>query len=218
MVKMLRILFNNLLAFPTTNNPKFWFVLLSGLIIVQACGPLKTTTLPSSTGKQGEIIVSLEDRYRGSIVEANIRSILGSEPPALPQPEPLFNYSVVPGSSFTGLLKAHRCIVMVETMQETKDGLLIQKNVWAKPQIVIQISGKTPKEIEAILLENKARIQEALLSFELNQLIKKHQVALDKKLQQTIKKSFGVELVIPKGFLLINKQEDFAWIREETPE
>jgi hypothetical protein len=43
-------------------------------------------------------------------------------------------------------------------------------------------------------------------------------VALDKNLQQTIEKSFGVELVIPKGFSLITKQGDFAWIREETPE
>jgi len=188
------------------------------LILLQACNPPNTTTLPSSTGKQGEIIVSLENRFKNSTMESAIGSVLGEEHPALPQPEALFSYSIVPRSAFSGLLKVHQCIMIVELGSNNKNAVSIQKNVWAKPQIVVRVTGKSDETIRNALINNRGKIQQAFLSFEFNLNIKKHRSIADKNLQKSIRKKFNISLDIPKGFLMANSDTNFIWMREETPE
>ena len=100
-------------------------IFILGFFLALSCGEVNEKTLPASTGKTGEIIVVLEDRFIGSIVEESLRNCLECEHPALPQPEALFRISIVPKSAFTGLLKNHKNLLIVK--YNKKDPALIEK-------------------------------------------------------------------------------------------
>ena len=151
-------------------------------------------------------------------MESTVGSVLGEEHPALPQPEALFSYSIVPKSAFTGLLQVHQCIMLVELSNSKKHAVSIQKNVWAKPQIVVRVTGNNHETIRNALIDNRDKIQQAFLSFEFNLNIKKHRNIADKNLQKSIRQKFNVSIDIPKGFLMANSDTNFIWMREETPE
>ena len=190
---------------------------ISFFLAIGSCREGVQKTLPSSTGKTGEIIVALEDRFIGSTVEEAIRGCLESEHPALPQPEERFRISIVPKTAFLGLLKNHKNILIVETGEgDTK--VSVKRNVWALPQLACRIKGNSEKELTAFINKEPTLIANEYTKEEHRRLIAKFEKSKDLKLEEYLIETHSLSMAIPKGFSIAANKEKFSWIRKETAE
>src|SRR5690606_21822427 len=91
----------------------------------------------------------------GNIGDA-IRNVMTAPIYGLPQDEPIFTISQIPPSVFSGFVTKSRTILKIETGKAR--GLQILNNVYAKPQKVIVVSGKSKQDIINVINDNAIKI------------------------------------------------------------
>jgi len=204
---------------------QYRFILFSFLFILFIGSPLSSCieddnvkVLPGSTGKYGELIVVMDKRYWNGELGLAVRKTLGFEHLALPQPEPYFNLVNIPHSVFKGLFKTHRNILILSVGSEQEKLLKNIKNKWASSQLVVNISGPDANVVIELLNSNKSNISNGFLVRERNRLRGKYTRIEDKSVSTIIKEHFNINFSVPKGYSIASKDEDFIWIRKETPD
>ena len=106
--------------------------------LIASCDINDKPLLPSSTGKAGEIIVVIEKKYWNSPVGGLLKDCLAEQHIALPQPEPVFNLVNISHTAFTGILKIHRNILLIDITDKENPSFLVKRNLWASGQLVIK--------------------------------------------------------------------------------
>ena len=143
------------------------------LILLVSCGDKKTSDnsmLPDSSGNISHVSVVLgNDLWDGNVGEA-IRNILGTPIYGLPQDEPMFSVSQIPASVFSGFVTKNRTILKIVPNKEA--GIKYVDDVYAKPQKVITVSGKTREEIISTLNANADKIIETFRNVELTERLR----------------------------------------------
>ena len=114
------------------------------LLVVMSCKEKKGSTekfIQDSSGNINHVSIVLEnDMWDGRVGDA-IRNVLSKPIYGLPQDEPMFTLSQIPPKVFSGFVTKNRTILKVEMDKEP--GIHFKDNVFAKPQKVIIITGKT---------------------------------------------------------------------------
>ena len=195
----------------------FGVVFLSMLFV--SCGDKKTTGQRSS-GKTAEVIVVMnsERQWKGDVGDT-LRAFFGKEYPQLPQPEPYFNAIYTPKPTFTDskMVKHHHNIFIVDIDKKYKKAdLKARKNVWAKPQHVIQITAPGKDAFISLFEEKRDFILKTFEQSERQRLISTFAAFKDYSVLEQIKKSFNFSMEIPGGFYIAKKFSNFMWIRKET--
>ena len=194
------------------------FCLLCVTVFISSCKNDDNPTLPQITGKAGEIIVVIEKKYWESAVGSSLRSCLASEHIALPQPEPIFDLVNIPRSAFSGILKSHRNILLIEIKTGVKPSITIRKDAWATPQLVISIMAPDAASFTQLIKKNKKRLIDAIETIERNRLITKYASLEKKSISEKLLKKFHLSMTVPKGYEIAKEAENIIWIRRETPE
>ncbi len=65
-------------------------------------------------------------------------------------------------------------------------------------------------------IDNEDKIYDIFSDIEYQRLHQAYEFALNKKLVDKVKKTFGIYLTIPNGFDIATENENFMWIRKET--
>jgi hypothetical protein len=193
-------------------------VFFSSLVFV-SCGGDKMTGQRSS-GKTAEVIVvmSSEAQWKG-VMGDTLRAFFDKEYPQLPQPESYFSAVYTPRAVFTSskLFKPHHNIFIIEIDKKYKKAELnARKNVWAKPQRVIQITAPDTDAFITLFEEKKDFILTVLEDSEKQRLVNTFAAFRDYPVQEEIRKSFHFSIEIPGGFYVAKKFSNFMWIRKET--
>ena len=125
--------------------PAGFFVSMSLLILIGSCdtvtnqGVAKGRILPNITGTAGEVLVVIDkSNWEGSTGEL-LQDILMEEYPGLPQSEPLFDVLHITAASLDKLYQFHRSIVLATVESGLEPRIRFRENVWARPQIMIQL-------------------------------------------------------------------------------
>ncbi len=193
--------------------------------------------LPNATGKPGDIILIMDSvQWRGEL-GSEVRKIFRSEFPGLPQSEPMFNIIWVHPSRLK-LLTQIRNLIYVFTLDQTTQGskTLIRdftpetldkirsdsgfyrfnrKDEYAKGQEVLYLFSDT----QANLIRHLRKDRQQLIDF-FNDVERKR---LEKNLFGTksttgvasfLRKEHNIELRVPIGYVLADKQNDFIWLRQ----
>ncbi|MDP2089211.1 MAG: DUF4837 family protein [Flavobacteriaceae bacterium] len=195
---------------------KKYLVLLLSILLFLSCSDKKPELiLAESTGKINHLLVVIKDtQWQGEIGD-EIRKIIGSPVLGLPQPETQFNVSQVAPEYFGSMFKTSRSVLSVSIGNEDK--FLIQKDVYSKPQRIIQITGKDNIAI-AHLIEKHQR--ELIQVFKDNDLYST-QKTLNKESWESKKlktlNSLGIQLNIPKKYRLVDDNGSFLWLRNPIP-
>lgn len=171
----------------------------------------KETYLPDASGAINNVsVVAKNDIWDGAVGKA-IRNGLTKPIYGLPQDEPTFTISQIPPSVFSGFVTKNRTVLKIEMGKEP--GIEIFDNVYAKPQKVIVISGKTKREIIEILQTNESKIIDTFRREELNERLR--QMAKAPHTFDVIKQKLGLTIEFSSVYRKAKEMDNFFWFRKD---
>ncbi|TBN00200.1 DUF4837 family protein [Hyunsoonleella flava] len=188
-------------------------VLIIALLLV-SCKDDKSKNkriLFDSEGRINDVSVVIDnENWKGRLGEA-IRELLTVPVYGLPQDEPTFDLNQIPPQVFTDFITRRRTVLKIEMGKP--GGIAIRDNVYAKPQKVILITGKTKQEIEDVLEENAAKIIETFKNIEL----KERQRLIRKSLfnSKEVSDKLGLKIEFPSAYRIAKEDDNFFWIRRD---
>ncbi|MFH1319914.1 MAG: DUF4837 family protein [Bacteroidota bacterium] len=183
-----------------------------------SCSTNNNPVLPAITGKAGEIIVVIEKKNWDSNVGKQIKACLAQQHIALPQPEPVFTLVNIPNKSFTGLLKSHRNILIINISRNEKPSVIVKKDVWSTPQLVVKITASNKDELVDLINKNKGSLVNYYINIEKKRLMSKYAKIEEKSITKKLIKDHQLSLTVPKTYEIAKEHEKFIWIRRETNE
>lgn len=179
---------------------------------------LADSRLKAAQGRSYELIVVCgQQEWTGELGDT-LRSVLTAPVPYLNQQEPLFDVLRVTERGYTGMIADHRNILRVvidPTLAEAAAGL--QYDVTAEPQTIMTLQGPDSRVLTDYASEHRAEIVQA---FELSERERSVRAAASynaPNIEAAIRKTFGVTMNVPKGYLLAKEEPDFLWARFEYP-
>lgn len=171
----------------------------------------KETYLPDASGAINNVsVVAKNDIWDGAVGKA-IRNGLTKPIYGLPQDEPTFTISQIPPSVFSGFVTKNRTVLKIEMGKEP--GIEIFDNVYAKPQKVIVISGKTKREIIEMLQTNESKIIDTFRREELNERLR--QMAKAPHTFDVIKQKLGLTIEFSSVYRKAKEMDNFFWFRKD---
>lgn len=174
--------------------------------------------MPNITGGAGEVMVIMDNSNWESPTGELLQDILKEEFHGLPQSEPLFDVIQITAASLEGFYKFHRSIVLTTVESGLEPSIRFRENVWAKPQIMIQLEAPTGAELKKLIGENEARIQNFLVQYDRNRLMTIYEKSKDLAIQKEITANHQVRLAIPRGYTLDFSKEDYTSVSIEAPD
>lgn len=190
------------------------YAIALSLLVLTSCNNNKDQRiLTASSGKINTLLVVVDNLLWDDSVGETIRNVFTAPVPALTQDEPLFSLSQMPSSVFDGFATKNRIILKIEKGGEA--GMTILHEVYARPQTVVVVSGKTDQEINDLLETNGEEIIAAFKAEELKENQRRIQISLmdDTPLQ----KALGVKLNFQTAYRYAKQDKDFFWIRKDIP-
>lgn len=209
---------------------------LLGACSVSSDEPAKRFLGPSG-GDQGEVLVVMDsNKWVGPIGE-QLRSIMSAPIPGTPQGEPYFSLRYVDARLFDGLLRKHRNLLLVSTtdsrtkgdrslvklydkqsltqLQQKEAFYLPMTEVFAKDQDVLNLIGKSDEALLEQIRANRSRIRSFFDEKEEDRIIAKFRGSLaPPEMQDRVKEKFEIDLLLQKGYLKVEDQPSFLWLRD----
>ena len=192
---------------------KLLFVVVS-LLFIMACedNSKNNRIVPESSGTLNNISIVIEnDLWDGSIGET-IRDVLAAPIYGLPQDEPMFSMNQIPPSVFSGFATKNRTVLKIEKGSDTSR-VQIGNSVFAKPQKVVVISGKTNNDIIKQITDNSDKIISAFKSEELKEKQRRIKLSLHKN--NNIQEKLGISLEFSSAYRIAKEEDKFFWIRKD---
>ncbi|APX98917.1 DUF4837 family protein [Lacinutrix venerupis] len=172
--------------------------------------------LPDSAGPVNKIAIVINNELWENSVGDTVRSIMAQSIDGLPQPEPMFSLNQIPTQVFTGFAKQNRSILKIE---QGKADFKIERDVHARPQKIVTISGKDIAEIKEQIINKADNIVEALKEEE----IRYKQSQMSKSLSNTtdVQESLGIKVKFPSYYRVAKTtatpEDKFNWIKRDLP-
>ena len=194
------------------------FLAILSLLLVMSCKDSENKRiLLDSAGKLNDVSVVIDNEmWEGRVGEA-IRDVLASPVYGLPQDEPMFNINQIPTNVFSGFITKNRTILKIEMGK--KPAISFDTNVYAQPQKVITVSGKTKDDIINGVKENASRILETFKGIEIlekQRMIKKSLYNI-----KDIQEDLGLNINFPTAYRITNtiatKADKFYWMKRDIP-
>ena len=146
-----------------------------------------------------------------------LRAILRQPVPALNQTEPMFDVMRVTPDGFKNVITRHRNIIKLLVDESAKTGSGVQYDVSAHPQTVMLIQAPTLRELADYISDNRDHIIYVLEKSERDRTVEYAARYYEKALHAAIGDMFGIDMKVPKGYVLRSRSEDFLWASYELP-
>ena len=196
---------------------QFFLITLSFILVMSCNDSENKRMLLDSAGKLNDVSVVMDNEmWEGRVGEA-IRDVLASPIYGLPQDEPTFNINQIPTNVFSGFITKSRTILKIEMGKEP--AISFDNNIYAQPQKVIIVSGKTKDDIINLVEENASRILETFKGIE----IAEKQRLIKKSLFNTkeIQDNLGLNINFPTAYRITKtvatKADKFYWMKRDIP-
>lgn len=198
-------------------------ILLAAVIVALAtsCDAFRTLTesrLQTAQGRPYELIVVASQQAWTGEVGDSLRAIFTAPIPYLNQTEPQFDMMRVTERGFTGIIAAHRNILKVlidPSIAQTSAA--VQYNVNSEPQTVVTLQGPDNDALITYLAQHGQNILQIFEQSERDRAITNNQKFHEPVIEEAIQKTFGMEMNVPKGYMLAKQSADFIWARLEYP-
>ncbi len=190
-------------------------LLFAALLSLAGCKSSKAL-LPNVSGKAGEVIVVIEKNDWEGPLGNDVRALLASDCPWLPQKEPLYTLVNVPPGGFGDLFKIHRNIVFFSiNPQVDSTGVTYRRDVWAAPQCIAQISAHSASQASEILAGEGSKIVSFIEQAERDRVIRNSIRYEERPIAEKVREVFGGSPYFPMGYKLKKLTNDFAWVADE---
>ncbi|TGV03863.1 DUF4837 family protein [Flavivirga rizhaonensis] len=186
----------------------------ASLLFFFSCGDKKSSNekfLLDSSGSINNVSVVVDNELWNGNIGETIRTVLAKPIYGLPQDEPTFTISQIPPAVFSGFVTKNRTVLKIEMNKEA--GLKVLKDVYAKPQKVIVVSGKTKQEVIDLITQNEVKI---ITTFR-NEEIAERQRQMSKSPHRftSIKEKLGLTIQFPSIYNVAKETDNFFWFRKD---
>lgn len=193
--------------------------------------------LQQARGESGEVILVIPPSLWESELGNLLREVFTSNVKVLPQDERLYDLKPVDPSKFNSIFKASQNLMFVATLDNQKpEGKYMkryftenslnqieknpslfsfnQEDVYAKGQEVLYLFGRNEEELIKNIQENRSGIKEFFNDKEAERLVSSFKKSAQKGIMNYIQDSLNLELVVPYGYEIAVKEDNFLWLRE----
>ncbi|MBT8274087.1 MAG: DUF4837 family protein [Bacteroidia bacterium] len=187
-------------------------VLALALMVLLACDNTgDKRLLSSSSGNINSLSVVIDNElWEGSVGES-VRKVLAAPVYGLPQEEPLFSLRQMPPQVFTDFATKNRTVLKIESGKAADTKFL--KDVFAKPQKLILVTGMSSKEIIDQIETNAEAIVSAFKTEELKEKQRRIRISLHKN--NSIEEKMGLSIRFPSVYRIAKEEDNFYWIRKD---
>ena len=193
-------------------------VFILGIMVFSSCIDKDRKGIkPVVTGKPGEVLLVIDPYlWESSVGEFFIDFCI--EPfKALPADEPKYDLVHIPSSGFNKLFKSHRNIFLTKISNQHKEPrIIVQRDLWAYPQLVVNLIGPNDTSMISYLKQNRERLYSLLEVDERNRTIENYRKNRAKGINEILKKHHGVSISVPAGYDLGVDTTDFVWLAHEV--
>jgi len=197
---------------------RFFHIMAAAIVLVglvSCSGGTRKPILPNVSGKAGEVIVVIEKSDWEGALGGEVRELLAADCPWLYIREPLYSVVNIPPGGFADMFKIHRNIVLFQIdPQVVSTGLLVKNDVWASPQVVLQISAHDADEALSILKEKSQIVVSAIEQAERDRVIQNTMLYEESTIAQQVREVMGGSPHFPSGYQLKTKTDDFVWVAD----
>ena len=188
------------------------FLLILLLLVAMGCDKSNKNVryLSASSGNINTISVVADNVLWDNNVGEAVRDVLAAPAKGLPQDEPMFTLKQIPTPVFDGFATKSRTILKIEKTDSV--GLVIKKDVYAKPQTVIVVKGKTDQDIISQLNGNSIKIIDALTKQEVSEKLRRINKSLLK--DEAMENALGFTIDIPSAYRIAKSEDHFYWVRK----
>lgn len=192
--------------------------IVATMISCDAFSALTKSRHKSAQGRPYELVVVCSQAEWDGEVGDTLRAVLTAPIPYLNQKEPLFDVTRIGERSFFGIIADHRNILRIETdASYLTTTAKVAYDVTAAPQIIITLRGASDRAIVDYLSENRNEVVQMLNIAERDRAVNYARQYPEENLVSAIKKNFGIDMPVPKGYILAEDKGDFLWARQEYP-
>ena len=180
-------------------------------IVLTSCNGTDKNYLPSSVGAINSMVVVIDNELWKSRVGDSIRRHFAAPVLGMPMDEPLFNIDQIAPKFFTGSLRHTRSLLFV--MKDSVNTAQIKSDMYATPQEIGVIKGKTEEDIIENLKSKSDQIIEAFKKVEISEAQKRFNRSLNK--EGVLREKFGITLKVPSIYKVGKQEDNFVWIDRE---
>lgn len=169
---------------------------------------------PSATGRAGELLVVMDRNLYDGLAGNAVREVFQAQVPMVLTFEPMFDLVQIPKENFIKMFETHRHIFMADISEEHhKATLEISRDVWSSPQMVIRIKAPNDSVFRRIMEANKQSFIDHYILVERERVNNANKRMPNHQAQNVVREVFGYEMVIPEGYFVAGRSENFVWIR-----
>ena len=187
----------------------FALFLFSGCTLFDGSGQAKVI------GGANEVLVVCEQNIWNGPGGDSIRSVLNSPMLGLPQIEPSFDIVHRTPTGFKGSYTSHRNVLLVNIDPDANNGMSVRHNLWADSQVVVQLFAKDNNDILTILGKDHEALSNLLIKAERARMSDIYKKSKDLSIARAIENQFGINIDIPRGWVLDKREKGFVWLTME---
>ncbi|MGB0897107.1 MAG: DUF4837 family protein [Flavobacteriaceae bacterium] len=193
---------------------KSHFTVIIALLVLCSCKKNSDTEeryLSPSGGTLNTLTIVSDDAVWNGAPGDEVRSIFAAPVIGMPQDEPSYSLKHMKPKAFHEFVKKSRTFIELKSGQPK--GIKFVKDVYAKPQLGILISGETNEDLIAVLKENATKMSAKVKAIEIDYKM----AEISKNLLDTdaISEVFGIDLSVLFSYRIAKKTEDFMWLRKD---
>lgn len=170
-------------------------------------------------GKEGELLIVIEQKYWDSQVGDTLRGFFEGEFPGLPQQEYLFKvYRIFP-QNFVRNFKSTNNILMININEKyigKTAELEIGIDTWANSQIVLRLNVGNEVEFFKAFENNKRRIFELIRGKDCERIQQRYKEMQAATIANDIKEKFNISVTIPEGYFGNLSDTNFYYAMHEA--
>lgn len=191
-------------------------MLLTAIVALCSCSGGPQSLLPKSGGRPYEVLLVTSDRRCAAVVD----SVLTQDMPSLPQREPMFDVSLIDTTRFNQTTRLARCIVIVTVNPAvfTSTRIRYEKNVWARPQLVVYVNTPSASQLSQYMAKAGRRLTSLLTRAEINTAISTLRAGSNRKAESSIRHMFGWNMLIPAEMKAGKTGRNFIWLSDNRPD
>lgn len=206
------------------NHIKLAFISIAVLLVfalgMVSCGPNQAgmSNMPAVSGSAGELLVVIDKAKWNDALGDSLQNIFAAPIPMLPTAEPYFDITHIQDNNFNGVFKKHRNILIVNVKPGNKVSAVSRNDVWASPQIVIEISAPSEDSAISLLGRDGLIIRDKFVAKERDRWSDIFKHSYNDKILKTLKEKYHISMYVPQAYSLDVQKKNFFWISSGTGE
>lgn len=186
---------------------------LTSLLIICSCKDNVTPFKPVATGAPYEVLVLCNDELWEAPAGRALFRVLDTDVPGLPQPERSFRISQISEAAFSTIFRPMRNIieVKIDPAQYTQTKYKFTRDKYATSQMILTIQSPNAEAFREYVSQNGQTIINFFTSAEMNRELKELEKEHNTAFNDSVRKKFNCELLIPAGLTGIKSGKDFLW-------